>query len=235
MQNYLAVLVELQNIDTQLMEIEERRGDLPLRVEQLEEEIHSTEGQIEKKKEELKEIGFKIRHLEGNIKMDENKLARYQNQLYSVKTNREYDALTAEIEHKKIEIEEQETKVIELVDREKETSDYIKEHEERMKGLKKELKRNRKELNEMMKKTEVLENDLRNKREKLVTEIKPSLISTYERIKKARGGSAVVPITRDACGGCFKKIPPQKIVEIRKMDRIIPCEVCGRILIWKEE
>lgn len=235
MQKNLQLLIRLQEIDSKLQALEEAKSDLPERVGNLKEEVKELEESIDNKRAQLVESQKMRRRLEGNIQLSKEKLKKYQTQLYSVTTNREYDAITSEIEATKQQIEDEEFQILELMDLEERVSREIQNEEESLRGLKEELGEVEKELNERIKIAESEGSKLLEEKENLIKEIEPHIYSSYERIRKAKGGLAVVPVTRNACGGCFKTIPPQRTLEIRKMDRVILCEVCGRILVWEDK
>lgn len=235
MQQVLKQLIELQRLDSNLIELESLRGDLPHQVSRLnqvfQDLIQTQEDRETKLRAYLKEMHVK----EIDMKALEGKKKKYQSQLFEVKTNREYDAVTHEIESVKSEISSSESRLIELMDLEKETAKAIEESKKDLKQLEQQLKEKEAELKKTMAKTEKEEAALKDRREKVLRNITPRILATYERISKAKNGQAVTPIVRNACGGCFKNLPPQRILEIRQMNRIFLCEVCGRILVWDEK
>jgi len=228
----LDLLTELQMVDSKLLDLEISKGDLPKLVEEYEKKIERFEKQIGEAEEKLEDTQKIKRQIEGQIKLEEEKLKKYQNQLYDVTTNKEYDALTQEIENEKNLIENLETQILEHITVEEETEKGLTALKEETEQYSKELKEKKMELDEMLKNSEDEELKLQHEREKIVARLKKPLINKYNRIKRAKNGLAVVPVTRNACGGCFKAIPPQEIVEIRKRDKILFCETCGRMLVW---
>jgi len=235
MEESLDLLIELQAVDSKLLDLEISKGDLPKMVKDFEERISKLDVQIEQLNKKLGETQKIRRQTEGQIKLEEEKLKKYQNQLYDVTTNREYDAITQEIENEKNLIENLETKILEYITIEEETEKSLAELKNERDTLLNELSEKKKELDEVLKSSEKEELKLKHEREKIVVRLKKPLLNQYLKIKNAKNGLAVVPVTRNACGGCFKSIPPQKIVEIRKRDRIIFCEICGRILVWNNK
>jgi predicted nucleic acid-binding Zn-ribbon protein len=232
LQKELNQLVELQKLDSQLLQLESLKGDLPHQVDHLKQEVDETRKSYEEKVQKLKAYQREKGIVEMEIKALEGKQKKYQTQLFEVKTNREYDAVTHEIESVKSETEKKESRLLELMDLETETAESIKttnEHVETLTGL---LDRRSAELAQTLAKTEKDEAALQHERNKIVRTMTPRLLSTYDRIRKAKNGFAVAPVIRNACGGCYKTLPPQRILEIRQMNRIYLCEVCGRILVW---
>ena len=235
LQQVLKQLMELQRLDTQLKELESLRGDLPHQVSRLNQELEETEKFLEDREEKLRVyqreggiVGMEIKALEGKQK-------RYQAQLFEVKTNRAYDAVTHEIEAVKTDAGKKESRLLELMDLEEETKKALEEAKEEIENLKRQLDGRSKELRKRLEKTEKDEAALMDKRGKILRKLEPRLLAAYERIRKAKNGLAVVPVVRNACGGCFKTLPPQRILEIRQMNHRYLCEVCGRILVWDED
>ena len=231
MKETIEYLASLQGVDKKLFYLEFSKGDLPKTVARLKGSIEKLVKQIGDTKNEIKKVEKEQFSLENLVELASEKLKKYQNQLYDVTSNKEYDAITHEIEMKKNEIEEGETNILEMIQATEDHQNALKEFEGENVQLKKDLKKNEKELNALLKATEKEELLLNHKREKIIVRLKEPVLKRYERIRKAKSGVAVVPITRDACGGCFKSIPPQKIVEVQKLQELIQCEICGRILI----
>jgi predicted nucleic acid-binding Zn-ribbon protein len=169
------------------------------------------------------------------IEAGNEKLKQYEEQLYKVQTNKEYDAISLEIDTKKMEIKELENKILQSLEDEEELKNNIEELVADLKKLEEQLSEYRNELSEIMQHTESEEARLANERQAIVSDIDRRYQNQYDRIRKAKGGLAVVPIKKNSCGGCFSAVPPQKIVEIREMNRLFTCEYCGRILIWLDE
>lgn len=231
MKQTLEYLASLQEVDKKLFYLEFSRGDLPKTVSRLKSSIERVKQQIKDLKNEMESSEKESVSTENLVELAKDKLKKYQNQLYDVTSNKEYDAITQEIEIKKKEIEEGEVFVLEIIGASEKNQEILNGYEGENKQYKNELKVKEKELNTLLKSTEKKELELNHKREKLTVRLKEPLLKRYERILKAKSGVAIVPITRDACGGCFKSIPPQKIVEVEKLLQLIQCEICGRILI----
>lgn len=231
MKETLEYLASLQEVDKKLFYLEFSKGDLPKTVSRLKSSIARVKRQIGDLKNEMVSSEKESVSTENLVELAKDKLKKYQNQLYDVTSNKEYDAITQEIEIKKKEIEEGEVFVLEMIEASEKNQEIFNGYEEENKQYKNELKVKEKELNTLLKSTEKKELELNHKREKLAVRLKAPLLKRYERILKAKSGVAIVPITRDACGGCFKSIPPQKIVEVEKLLQLIQCEICGRFLI----
>lgn len=235
MQKVLEQLIELQRFDSQLTQLENLRGDLPNQVSRLHQELEEAEKSLNEKEEKLRVYNRERGIIEMEIKALEGKQKKYQTQLFEVKTNREYDAVTHEIESVKSNIGKKENRLLELIEFEEETQNSLEVIREEIEKLRGRLDGRSVELKKRLSKTEKNEIALKDKRGKILHKLEPRLVATYERIRRAKNGLAVVPVIRNACGGCFKTLPPQKILEIREMDRLYLCEVCGRILVWDED
>jgi hypothetical protein len=232
----LESLVLLQQIDSKIDEIRKVRGDLPEEVQDLEDEIVGYETRISRFKEEISALEATIKEKQVIIKDCKKLIEKYQDQQMNVRNNREYDAITKEIELQDLEVQISNKKITECkasIDYKKQQIDEVKSrHDER----KKDLDNKRKELKNIMEETEAEEKTLKEKRAKSLDKIEERLLSSYERIRKnARNGLAVVPVRRDACGGCFNMVPPQVQADIREKKKLIVCEHCGRILCDVED
>ena len=222
-------LYELQRIDTEIDKIKTLRGELPLEVQDLEDEIAGLETRIENLKVELGELDKTSSTRKMDIKKAEEAIKKYSEQLDNVRNNREYDALSKEIEFQKLEIELQEAQKAKA---EKEA--LMEESKKRYEDKVSDLEAKKGELNDIINETHKDEESLQTKSEELAATIDERLLTAYRRIRSnARNGLAVVTVDRDACGGCFNKIPPQRQLDIRSRKKIIVCEYCGRILIDK--
>jgi len=235
LQKTLKHLIDLQKLDSELSQRESLRGDLPHQVSRLKKELEEAESLLKDREAKLtlyqKERGI----TEMDIKTLEGKKTKYQNQLFEVKNNREYDAVTYEIEKVKSDIETKESRILELMGLEEETSRFIGTEKIEIQKLSNQLDTKSIELKKRLAETEKDEARLKDQRDKILRKLEPRIISTYERIRSAKNGFAVVPVIRNACGGCFKALPLQRIMEIRHMARLFLCDVCGRILVWDEE
>ncbi len=231
----LIALYTLQEIDSQIDKIRIIRGELPLEVEDLEDEIAGLETRIENFHKEEEDLNNLIVEQKGAIKDSEALILKYKDQQMNIRNNREYDSLTKELEFQTLEIELINKKIkevqykIELVKREIETS------EEKLSLRKADLQAKKTELDDIINETVLEEEKLASKSSENEKFIEERLLTAYKRIREsARNGLAVVQIERDACGGCFNKIPPQHQLDICVHKKIIVCDYCGRILVDKE-
>lgn len=228
----LTALYSLQQIDSQIDKIRIVRGELPLEVQDLEDEIVGLETRVTNYKEDIEAIEKNIKGKQEDIKNSLAMIKKYEDQQMNVRNNREYDSLSKEIEFQTLEIQLSEKKINEnkasLENKKLEIEDSEKLLAERKNDLV--IKNN--ELADIVTETEKEEKELINLSEKQHGVIDDRLLTAYHRIRKnARNGLAVVKIERDACGGCFNKIPPQHQLDIRMHKKIIVCEYCGRILV----
>lgn len=227
-------LYELQRIDTEIDKIKTLRGELPLEVQDLEDEIAGLETRLDNLKNEISETDKSVTGKKQEIAKSEELIKKYTEQLDNVRNNREYDALTKEVEFQRLEIELQNKRIREAqkVKAEKEVSLEIsnKQYEEK----KSDLDAKKAELDDIIAETHKDEEALMQKSEELSKNIEERLLGAYHKIRdNARNGLSVVTVDRDSCGGCFNKIPPQRQLDIRSRKKIIVCEYCGRILIDK--
>ena len=235
MQHDLELLLDLQEIDDELGELERSKIYLPEMIQKLEGDIANLENEIEESKNTIQESLKEQKALELEIDSDKQQLENYQRQMRTIKTNKEYDALTAEIDSKKIEISEKEERVLTLMATIDECQEKETELSSRLEGVKNGNSEQLKHLNEQSSSLQAKIDNRLEKRNKIAGNIKRQVIGIYERVRKGKGGLVVVPIRKKACGGCFKQIPPQRIQEIRRGDRIFSCDSCGRILIWSDD
>lgn len=231
----LKTLFQLQTTLSGIDENRALRGELPLEVQDLEDEIAGLNTRIEKIQHEIEQFQKAVSQKNGEIQEAQESLKRYQSQLDTVSNNREYDTLSKEIEFQQLEIELCEKKIREgqqkIQERQADLA-YTQEHKtDREKGL----VEKRSELDDIMSETRDEEERLKEKALDLEKKIEPRLLASFKRIRKgARNGLGIVYVQRDACGGCFNKIPPQRQLDIKMHKKIIPCEYCGRILIDPE-
>jgi uncharacterized protein len=233
-QKVLSDLTNLQQIDLQLDDIISLRGDLPHQVEKLNAKKQASIDEATNLQNQLDACQKERAEKELLVKELSEKKKKYQSQLFEVKNNREYDAISLEIEAVGLETSETETRILQLIDQEEQLKTAIEKHKTILEEIEKEFVQKSEDLKKLIAKTEKDEIYLKDQREKTVRHLNNRILSTYERIRKAKQGKAIVPIIRRTCGGCFKSLPPQRVLEVRKMNRIILCEVCGRILVWDE-
>ena len=235
MKKVVEKLIKLQSIDTRLDELKLQKGDLPMLIEQTQEELSDKGNRLEDLQKQKEKVLSDRRMFELEIEASREQLKKYEEQLYQVKTNKEYDAISLEIDTKKLEIEGLDNKILQTLEAEEELDKEINSLKDEIEQLEQQLSEYQKELDEISEQTRSEEEQLLSEREQVVEQIEPRLYKQYERIRTAKGGIAVAPVRRRSCGGCYSAIPPQKIVEIRELNRIITCEYCGRILVWLDE
>lgn len=231
-------LKALYQLQTTLSGIDEKkalRGELPLEVEDLEDEVAGLATRIEKISAEIEEFQNAMKAKKADIEEAKASVERYKQQLNEVRNNREYDMLTKEIEFQNLEIQLCEKKIKEAQQKVGERTQDIERAEKTMQERKDDLESKRAELDEIMEETRAEEEQLREKADDIELRIEPRLLQSFKRIRKnARNGLGVVYVQRDACGGCFNKIPPQRQLDIKMHKKIIVCEYCGRILVDPE-
>ncbi|OGU57339.1 MAG: hypothetical protein A2V66_03070 [Ignavibacteria bacterium RBG_13_36_8] len=230
----LSTLFELQLIDDQLDQLEELRGDLPAAVNDLRRQIESIKEQTDSKETEKKESQKKRRNNDGEVERLTANLKKFKSQLYQVRNNKEYDALTKEIDHTEEQIDKLESESLALEDLVERLKIEIDEISPQLETLKAELKEKEAELKQIIKANEREEAKLRDKRDKVAVKVKKPDYNTYMRIRKALGGTAIVTISRSACTGCHNVVPSQRQIEIKQSKRLYVCESCGRILVSPE-
>ena len=228
----LKALYELQTLHTKIDKIRQIRGELPMEVADLEDEVAGLETRIQKFKAELDETEDAIVTRKNMIKESQALIKKYDTQLKEVKNNREYDALTKEVEIQSLEIQVCEKKIREYgFDISSKTEVYEKALGD-LESRKNDLEIKRGELQTITSETEKDEQGLNKKAEKAEAVIEERLLIAYRRLRgNANNGLAVVTIDRDSCSGCFNQIPPQRQLDIRQRKKIIVCEHCGRILV----
>ena len=231
----LKALYELQAMLSEIDKIKTLRGELPLEVQDLEDEIEGLSHRIVKYNEDIEKFTEDIAMRANKISSAEEAVNRYNNQLNEVKNNREYDMLTKEIEFQNLEIELQRKKMNEAKRGIENKKNDIAEANHNLEERRADLDVKKSELDEIVSETKVEEEKLREKSKALELTIEPRLLTAFKRIRKSsRNGLGIVYVERDACGGCFNKIPPQRQLDIRMRKKIIVCEYCGRIMIDPE-
>jgi len=232
--NRLKFLYQFQLIDDQLDELEELRGDLPNAVRGLEDQINGFKEDISKKEKEQKDSLKKREENEVEIEKQLENQKKFKAQLYQVRNNKEYDALTKEIDHTDDVVSKLEAENDGLADLSKSLTQQIEEFKPKLFELKEDLKAKQADLKEIIKANEKEEAKLRKERKKIEEEVKKADLSAYTRIRKAKRGKAVSTIKRSACSGCHNIVPSQRQLEIRRNNRLFYCEYCGRILVSTE-
>ena len=228
----LIELYTLQQVDSKIDKIRIIRGELPLEVQDLEDEIAGIETRIEKYNEELEKFSKDIVDYKNKIKEATALIKKYEEQQNNVRNNREYESLTKEIEYQSLDIQLCEKRINDCTKKSEMLKISLNETNARLEERKSDLELKKNELSSIVEETEKEEAELMVRSQESEQLIEERLLTAYKRIRKnARNGLAVVKIERDACGGCFNKIPPQHQLDIRMHKKIIVCEYCGRILI----
>lgn len=228
----LRSLYELQLIDSKIDRIRTIRGELPLEVQDLEDSVAGLETRVNNLTDELKELENQVSEKTQAIKDFKSNIKKYEAQQNKVRNNREYDAITKEIEFQNLEIQLAEKRLKEAKFNIEQKSEIVEKSQMEFNERKKDLKLKKSELEEIISETEKEEKELMAASEKAAALIEDRLVNAYKRVRaNTRNGLAVVPVERDACGGCFNKIPPQKQLDIRMNKKILVCEHCGRIMV----
>lgn len=231
----LKALYSLQKLLSEIDEIKTVRGELPLEVQDLEDEIEGLTTRLAKYDEEIESIQTDITVKQGKLADAEALVARYKEQLNEVRNNREYDSLSKEIEYQELEMQLLQKKIREAKKAVEVATENCSSCRQQLDERRGDLDLKKSELEEIVSETRAEEEKLREKAKNLELSIEPRLLSAFKRIRKSsRNGLGVVYIERDACGGCFNKIPPQRQLDIRMRSKIIVCEYCGRIMIDPE-
>jgi len=227
--------MHLQEIDRQLATLESVKGDLPQRLEAITQELESKQEVWQEKENAIRETVTAQQQARDEVVLMREKLKKYQSQLYQVKNNREYDAITIEIENTEKEADALEYKILEYEER----LAKLQQERDELNPLIEELGVRRSESQEILEKTLATTRDDEQKllleREETVKGLPRQILSTYNRIRSGRGGVALAMLRDGACSECSSRIPPQRGLEIRQMDKLYLCEVCGRIMIWLPE
>lgn len=227
----LEALEKLQSIDSKIDEVKKVRGALPEEVQDLEDEIAGYQTRLDKQQDEKKELEEAIEANRSAIKDAEKLIKKYEEQQMNVRNNREYDAITKEVELQQLEIQILEKRIKEAYEKIEGKEGEADETKELLSEREKDLKGKKEELASIVKESEADEEKMDKERNKATKNVEDRLLKSYEKVRdNMRNGLAVVPVKRGACGGCFNVVPPQKQAEIREKKKIIVCEHCGRIL-----
>ena len=231
----LKALYQLQLMLSEIDKIKTLRGELPLEVQDLEDEVAGLNTRIDKIRREMAELRQAIATKRNEIEDAKALMNKYKEQQDNVRNNREYDMLSKEIEFQSLEIELCEKRIREFTSAEKSKNEDCVHSEELLEDRQKDLELKKAELEEIVSETKQEEEKLREKAKNLELTIEPRLLQAFKRIRKnSRNGLGIVYVQRDACGGCFNKIPPQRQLDIRMRTKVIVCEYCGRIMIDPE-
>ena len=228
----LKALFELQTLHTQIDKIRQTRGELPMEVADLEDEVAGLETRIQKIKAELDELEDSIVTRKNMIKEALAATKKYETQLNEVKNNREYDAISKEIEIQGLEVQVSEKKIKEYTFEIQNKTEIYEKALANIAERKNDLDLKKAELETITAETEKEEASILERAQVAEKHIEERLLTAYHRLRKnAKNGLAVVTIQRDSCSGCFNQIPPQRQLDIRQRKRIIVCEHCGRIVV----
>jgi predicted nucleic acid-binding Zn-ribbon protein len=232
----LDALYDLQRIDSEIDRIRTIRGELPLEVQDLEDELEGLETRIAKIQEEIKDLENEVLDRKNATKDSETAISKYKEQQNNVRNNREFESLAKEIEFQELEIKLHDKKSKEAKLKITNKQESLTEAKERFDFRDADLKTKKGELQEIVSETQKEEDELIKKSEEAKKKIDDRLVFAYNRLRSnAKNGLSVVPVDRDSCGGCFNKIPPQRQLDIQSKKKVLVCEHCGRILVPSEE
>jgi predicted nucleic acid-binding Zn-ribbon protein len=232
METKLRLLYNLQQTDSKIDKIHLLRGELPLEVQDLEDDIQGLKTRLENLQTEYKEIEKLIAQKKMDLENSKNLIEKYTSQQNNVKNNREYDSLSKEIEYQGLEVQHAEKIIKEKTLLLAEKKEAIAAAQEAIKERTIDLENKKKELESIISETAKEEKELIKKSEEIASQIDARMLAAYQKVRSnARNGLAVVTVRRDACAGCFNKIPPQRQMDIASSKKIIVCEYCGRILV----
>lgn len=234
MEELLRRLYALQQIDLSLDELEELKGDLPAEVRELEAKAEELTNHITELEQTVKSTLVQRDNADSEIVGFKEKVEHYKAQQFQVRNNREYDALTKEMDGAVAMIARLEKDMESLEGKAVGARTDLEATKTQLAELEKLLGEKRTSLVELSKTTEAEERQFRHERDKVATRLKKHDLITYERIRKAKRGKAVVRVVRGACGGCFNAVPPQRVLELRQNQKMHMCEHCGRILVSEE-
>ena len=232
----LDALYQLQKIDSEIDRIRTIRGELPLEVQDLEDELLGLQTRITKIDDEIKDLESEVLDRKNAMKDSDTAIAKYKEQQNNVRNNREFESLAKEIEFQELEIKLHEKKSKEAKIKIDSKKEILEEAKERFEFRDTDLKTKKAELDEIVAETQKDEDKLLKSSEDAKKKIDERLLTAYVRLRgNAKNGLSVVPIERDSCGGCFNKIPPQRQLDIQSKKKVLVCEHCGRILVPTEE
>ena len=233
MEETLRLLYLLQKVDSNLDDVEELKGDLPVTVQELQIQITELADEVNEKQRYIDNFVAERNKADSDIKDFEEKLKKYKEQQYQVRNNKEYDAITKEIDFAEESIKNLTKKFEDFENQMSIAKNELEEILKKVDEINATLKEKKEELAEVSKATEEEEEKYKHEREKILVRINKDYLSRYEKIRSGRG-KAVVPVRKNSCNGCGNRIPPQHIIEIRKNDKIYLCQHCGRIVVSDE-
>jgi len=235
MNNDIELLLKLQVIDYDLGELERSKEYIPDMMANHQREIREAQEKLDAAKQQLSEAKVSQKHFEIEIKAKEGDLARYQQQMMTIKTNKEYDALVAQIDAVKNEIGYREKMMLEAMERIDALEKLLPELTQRFTQVNENNSRQLAVLQEKINSIGDTVTGKQSERVHLLEGIPRRIMSVYERVRKGKGGSAVVPVKKRSCSACHKALTPKLAQEIRRSDTILTCENCGRLLYWDDD
>lgn len=228
-------LYELQQVESEKDKIRTLRGELPLEVQDLEDELAGLQTRINNFVEEANELEAAVSKKTNEIKESQAHIEKYESQQNNVRNNREFDSLSKEIEFQTLEIQLSEKRIKEFSVRLRDKLTMVEDSKAVLEDRQKDLDAKKTELDEIVAETQKEEEAMVDRAKEISSRIEERLLSAYRRIRRnAQNGLAVVSVERNACGGCFNRIPPQRQLDIRARKKIIVCEYCGRVLVDKD-
>ena len=228
-------LIELQGIDTKLKDLNDLLGDLPSKVQGLNEQEDSIKNSLVDNKKRLKELEVELHKKEVDVSQLDGKVATLKDQLFLVTNNKQYDALMKEIDHLKEKKSALENESIELLEEKEQLLDSVESMETELKDLTEDLSKRREKLESAISESADEKSILERERQDRVDKIDLNIVSVYDKVMGARDGLAVVHVEGTGCGGCGAHIPPQTVTEVRAETRIHRCDICGRFLYNQEK
>jgi len=228
-------LVELQSIDTKLRDLNDLLGDLPSKVQGLNEKEDSIKNSLVNNKKRLKELEVELHKGEVNIAQVDDKANTLKDQLFRVTTNKQYDALMTEVDHYKEKKSGFENEVIALLEEKEQLIESVDSMETELKNLSEDLSERREKLESAISESADEKSVLEKERQDKIDKIDLNIVSVYDKVMDARGGLAVVHLEGSGCGGCGSHIPPQTVTEVRAKTALHRCDICGRFLYNQEK
>lgn len=235
MKDTLDVLFRLQVLDDEIDAIEKERAAIPGDKEGIDLKLGEMEKAIQEIKNESRDLAKVRDEKENDLRAMGDQINKFQGQLYQVKTNREYESLQHEIDALKEKSSQVEDVILEILEKMEKLSATVAEEEGKLTEFRREADREKTELGLREKELSDRIAIKYDERKRLVVNLDDALASRYDRIRERKAGLAVAAVQNGACGGCYRRIPPQEIQELKKMERIIACEGCGRIIVWRGE
>lgn len=235
MDEQIHFLVEIQRLDSKIDQLRGEKEEIPRRLRAFRGRVEEKKKELDKLHRELKELHTLRKERELDLEEKGASVKKYQSQLYEVKTNEAYKSLLLEIENLKVESGKLEDEILDLMEQAEEINKLLKREEKNLEDVHRELELEENKLRQEEKKLKgEIEENIR-RREKTVEKIDPSLLARYERIRKGKGGLAIVSVKAGICQGCHLQLPPQIVDEVRIGNRLVTCERCSRILYWNEK